>query len=150
MSNLFKVSEAASLALHAMLLISASPGQSLTTGQMASAMQASEAHLAKVLQRLTRVGLVRSTRGPKGGFVLGKPSDSICLLDIYEAVEGPLAATTCLLGRPICGGHDHCMLGGFLESVGEQARRHLAGTRLSDLTQGGPGRHEAAQENHPD
>jgi Rrf2 family protein len=150
MSNLFRVSEAASLALHAMLFISACPDHSVTTRDMASAMQASEAHLAKVLQRLARVGLVRSTRGPKGGFVLGKSPDSILLLDIYEAIEGPLVATTCLLGRPICGGRDRCMLGGLLESIDKQARQHFAGTRLSDLTKEGPRQNEATQENHPD
>jgi Rrf2 family protein len=86
MSNLFKVSEAASLALHAMLHIVANPNRPVSTREIASGMHASEAHLAKVLQRLARVGLARSTRGPKGGFVLGRPAETITLLDVYEAI----------------------------------------------------------------
>ena len=134
MSNLFKVSEAASLAIHGMILMAQSPAKPLSAKDMASGLEASEAHLAKVLQRLGRAGLVRSTRGPKGGFVLGKPPDAITLLDIYEAIEGPLETIACLLGRPICGGGQLCCMGGLLQTVGEQVRQHLARTRLLDLT----------------
>ena len=148
MSNLFKVSEAASLAIHSMILMAEAPKGPLSAKEIASGMDASEAHLSKVLQRLGKAGLVRSTRGPKGGFVLGKPADSIALLDIYEAIEGPLETVTCLLGKPICGGGERCCMGGLLQVVGEQVRQHLAKTKLSDLSHGGLKSH-ADQENHP-
>jgi len=135
MSNLFRVSEAASLAIHGMILMAESRETPLSAKEMASGLQASEAHLAKVLQRLGKAGLANSTRGPKGGFVLGKPADAVTLLDIYEAIEGPLETIACLLGRPICGGGQLCCMGGLLQSVGEQVRQHMANTRLSVLIQ---------------
>ena len=79
------------------------------------------------------MGLVEATRGPKGGFRLAKPGSEISLLQVYEAIEGPLADTTCLLGEPICRG-DKCILGGLLETVNRQVREYLASTTLADLT----------------
>jgi len=149
MSNIFKVSQAASLAIHAMMLMASSHHKPLSTKEIALTMDASEAHLAKVLQRLGHVGLVKSERGPKGGFTLGKPADAITLLDIYEAIEGPFAVRTCLLGRPICDGGQKCFLGGLMQSIGEQVRRHLTGTRLSELASGGTDGHGAKQEATP-
>ena len=133
MSNLLKVSEAASLALHATVLLAANGNRTLSTKEMASRLRASEAHLAKVLQCLRKVGLVDATRGPKGGFCLARSGDDISLLELYETIEGPLADTVCLLGQPVCRGKE-CILGGLLETVNRQAREYLAGTTLSDLT----------------
>lgn len=45
-------------------------------------------YLAKALQALSRGGLVESTSGPRGGYILAKPADEITILDIVNAVEG--------------------------------------------------------------
>jgi Rrf2 family protein len=133
MSSILRISEAASLALHSMVLLAASPDRLIPTREIASGLHVSEAHLSKVLQRLARVGLVKSTRGPKGGFMLGKAGDEVSLLDVYESIEGPLMPTKCLFDAQICGG-EKCILGGLLETVDKQVREYLAETRLSELT----------------
>ncbi len=133
MSGVLRVSEAASLALHSMTLLAANPGHSIPTREMASRFHGSEAHLSKVLQRLTKAGLVESTRGPKGGFAIGRPADKITLLDVYESIEGTLVPCECLLSVPVCEGNG-CILGGILETVDKQIREYMAKTRLSDLT----------------
>ena len=133
MSNLVNMSEAASLALHAMVLLSTNSGKQVSTREIASRLHASEVHLSKVLQRLAKVGLVDSTRGPGGGFKLGKPGEQISLLEVYEAIEGALTPTYCLLGTPICRG-EKCILGDLLEMVNRETREYLAGTSLSELT----------------
>ncbi len=133
MANLLKISEAASLALHTMVYLAANDGRLVTTHEIGELLRVSEAHLAKVLQRLARVRLVDSTRGPKGGFCLAKAGDDISLLEVYEAIEGPLQDSVCLLGKPVCQG-DKCILGDLLETVNQLAREYLAGTTLSDLT----------------
>ena len=133
MSNMLKMSEAASLALHSVLLLAANPDRSIPAREIASKFHVSEAHLSKVLQRLTRVGLVKSTRGPKGGFMLGKTAAEISLLDVYESIEGPFVPCKCLLGNRICGSEKCCILGELLETVDEQIRNYLAETKLSRL-----------------
>ncbi len=47
-------------------------------------------YLVKILQQLVRTGVLRSKRGPRGGFFLARPAEHITLLQIVEAVDGPL------------------------------------------------------------
>ena len=133
---MLKISDAANLALHAMSVLAATkgPGQASVT-RLAERLGVSEHHLAKVMQRLSKVGLVRSRRGPKGGFSLGRPADEILLMEVFEAIEGPIPERTCLLGRKVCKG-DHCLLGDLIHSVNEQVREHLTRTRLSEMRTG--------------
>jgi Rrf2 family protein len=133
MAGALKMSEATTLALHTMVYLAGSPDHPASAREVAEHFQASEAHLAKVLQRLGKAGLVHSTRGPHGGFTLAKDPSGVTLLDVYEAIEGRLEVTGCLFDPPICGGGT-CILGGLALSVNKQVRDHLAGTRLSDLT----------------
>ncbi|MBM3336012.1 Rrf2 family transcriptional regulator [Candidatus Sumerlaeota bacterium] len=147
MSNILRVSEAASLAIHASLIMAGSAGESVGNRQMATLMGASEAHLAKVLQRLARVGLVKSARGPKGGFVLAKAPTDITILEIYEAIEGPLGAVTCLLGRPVCGGGDKCFMGDLLHDLGGRIKAHMGRMKLSALVANGWGKDAVSPKN---
>ena len=133
MPKMLNISEAASLALHAMVLLAAHPEQRLAAGEIASELQASEAHLSKVLQRLARAGLVSSARGPKGGFVLRRKREEITLLEVFEAVDGPFPAGKCLLGLTACPA-TRCILGGVVEAVNQRVRSYLARTRLSKLS----------------
>lgn len=106
--------------------------QRLTNQEMAELLGASVHHLAKVMRRLAKVGLVDSIRGPQGGFVLGKPAKNIILLDIYEAIEGPVERVGCLFQNPVCDGGS-CILGRAVESVHEQLRDYLDNTTLDKL-----------------
>jgi len=120
------------LAMHAVVLLAARPGQRLCTARMAETLGASEAHLAKVMQRLGRAGLVRSARGRGGGFVLARRPERISLLEVYQAVEGPVPTGGCLFEKPVCSGQ-RCILGSLVARVNRQAREYLARTMLSDL-----------------
>jgi Rrf2 family protein len=131
-STILRISDAVTLGLHAMVLLAADREDHLSAGEMARRLSASEAHLAKVLQRLAREGLVRSIRGPHGGFRLARACDEVTLLEVYEAIEGPLTESICLLEAPVCGG-ESCLLGGLIATVNRQVREHLAETRLCDL-----------------
>ena len=47
-------------------------------------------YLLKILQQLVRANVLRSKRGPRGGFSLSKPANKISMLEIIEAVDGPM------------------------------------------------------------
>ncbi len=49
-------------------------------------------YLLKILQQLVRANILRSKRGPRGGFLLAKPTSKITMLEIVEAVDGPLVS----------------------------------------------------------
>ncbi len=133
MSSLIGMSEAAALALHAMTYIASEDGRISSTRKIASALKVSEAHLSKVLQRLGKAGLIKSIRGPSGGFTFRKEAQSISLLDIYEAIEGTYRAKKCLFDYPRCKGNK-CLLGGLLLSVDSTVRSYLANTTLAELS----------------
>ena len=130
--DMLRLSEAASLALHTMVYLSANPEGQSSTREIAQELNVSEAHLSKVLQRLSRYGLVNSIRGPKGGFSIAPGRDKASLLDIYEAIEGPIPDRKCFRTTSICTGK-HCIFGNLLEDVNKQVKDYLAETSLPDL-----------------
>ncbi len=132
MSSMLKISEAAVLALHGMAFLAEDPDKLSSTKEIATKLRVSEAHLSKVLQRLTKAGLVKSMRGPKGGFMLARTSSEISLLEVYESIEGKLVSSECLFGDPVYN-TDECILGGLLGSIDRQVRDYLTGTKLSEL-----------------
>lgn len=133
MPKVMQISEAASLGLHSMALLASKPETIFSVREIASKIQVSEAHLSKVLQRLAKVGLVKSNRGPKGGFVLGKKGNEITLLEVYEAIDGPLTSSKCLFEAPICSG-SQCIFGDLLLTTNNRYRAYLEGMKLSELT----------------
>jgi Rrf2 family protein len=133
MPKIMKISEAASLALHGMAYLATHPSETTSVKEMAARLFVSEAHLSKVLQRLAHVGLVRSNRGPKGGFSLERKSVEITLLEIYEAIEGPLVSNSCLFDKPICTGRQ-CIFGDLLKTTNTRYKAYLEGMKLSELT----------------
>ncbi len=131
MSEAVRFSEAAALGMHAMALLADRPGRWVSLREIAEALSVSENHLAKVLQRLVRRGLLTSTRGPRGGFRLAVDGGEVTLLDVYEAIEGPYRVRGCMFAHPRCEGD--CIVGGLIGSVNRQVKETLASASLSDL-----------------
>lgn len=131
MKNIIQLSEAASLAFHGMGLL-ASHGQRMSIHEIALLTGSSEAHLSKVFQRLVKEGMVRSVRGPGGGFVLSKAPESVTLLDIYYAIEGEPSSGTCLLRSGSCPFRT-CLFGGLIGDLTERFLEHLRKTTLADV-----------------
>ncbi len=133
MSSFVKMSEAASLAFHTAAYLAQRHGRIVSTHEMARALGASENHLSKVLQRLVHTGLVGSTRGPRGGFQIRSDWRKMRLMEIFEAVEGPLTPSRCLLGLPVCKGN-RCALGFVIHKTDEAVRKCLSGTTLAEMS----------------
>lgn len=130
---MLKISDAVNLAFHAMLLLSTKPkAEQVSVQELAATLRVSDNHLSKVMQRLSKAGLVGSRRGPRGGFYLVKDPASVRLSEIYVIIEGPIPAAACLLEKPLCEGQC-CLLGNLLSSVHNQIRDHLDGTTLQDV-----------------
>lgn len=131
MTKIVTISEAASLAIHAMVLIARS-NKSLNVNHIAQQMSASRNHLAKVMQRLVKDGFVKSTRGPAGGFVLNKSPEEITLLSIFESIEGPVEFTGCPLNQKVCA-MGQCLMEGVIEEATLLVINHFSRKKLSDL-----------------
>lgn len=131
MGNILRISDAASIGLHAMCVIARNSEESSSVKSMAEIMGISANHLSKVLQRLVKADLLTSIKGYNGGFFLAKEPKEISFLDIYEAIDGSFNPTNCLLHRSNnCG---KCIMGGFVKSINKQARDYFSNTKLSDV-----------------
>jgi Rrf2 family protein len=64
--------------------------------------------MAKVLQRLARKGLLASHQGTRGGYELARPSATISVADVIQAVDGPLTVTACSADDHACGQYSKC------------------------------------------
>ncbi len=133
MSGVVAVSEAVSLAFHGMGLLAS--GKRMSAKEMAEAVNVSEAHLAKVFQKLVKEGLVTSVRGPGGGFQLARDPGEISLFHIYTAIEGVPKHDYCLLHSERCpfGG---CIFGSLLGKMTDEFVEYLKNTTLKDLQRG--------------
>ncbi len=131
MAKLVHFSEAASLALHAMVLIAKADGH-INVNSLASEMGASRNHLAKVLQQLVKHNFLKSVRGPSGGFAMNKPTDKISILEIYEAIEGRIDTPECPLDRKICP-FDKCLMNGLVTDVTLQFKKYFQEQSLEDF-----------------
>ena len=132
MNNFLNISGSAVLAFHAVVFMSKHPERMFSTNVIAKSLDVSEAHLHKVFQRLVKMGIVRSTRGPKGGLKIKKPLNQISLLDVYQAVEGPFQPDNCLMETPVCK-NEKCILGDVLHNVNYQVMDYLSKTKLSQV-----------------
>jgi len=106
---------------------------------IARKLEASSHHLAKIMRKLVNAGFVGSQRGPLGGFQLRVEACDVRLLQIHEAVEGPIPQGRCLLRRTACRGSP-CPLGIRLCTIQEQLRDCLAGMTLAEFSRGLEGR----------
>jgi Rrf2 family protein len=132
MAGVLKISEAAAMGLHAGLYLAGNRGRAVTTREMAETLKVSEHHLAKVMGRLVKEGLVNSERGPSGGFRLGRDADEITLLEVYEAIDGSIRGEGCLLDEAVCEA-EHCLLGDLIGRLNTEVRQYLAQAKLSQF-----------------
>ncbi|HET8612269.1 MAG TPA: SUF system Fe-S cluster assembly regulator [Sphingomonas sp.] len=100
----------------------------------------------KLMGRLAGAGLLGSTRGSGGGFVLARAADAISLADIVEAVEGPIALTCCIEERHDCALERTCQVRPHWGVVNEAVRDAFARVSLANLAESPPARAETAVE----
>jgi Rrf2 family iron-sulfur cluster assembly transcriptional regulator len=120
--------------LRGMLYMARQPlGQVCLVSQVAAAEELPESYLAKIFQDLARSRLLISHRGAKGGFSLVDDPQEINLLQIIEAVEGPIALAPCLDIREGCDRVNLCEIYDALDSAQAQMISVLESTTLADL-----------------
>ena len=104
-----QLTRAADYAVRVMIHLAGLPPQTRTSrAELASAAECPEQFLSKVLQNLTRAGLVVSHRGNTGGFELAAIHRNATVLEIVEAIEGPLRLNLCLTADQACARQGWC------------------------------------------
>jgi Rrf2 family protein len=121
-------------ALKGLIFLANQPRERLAlVSEISKAQKIPETYLAKIFQRLSKAGLLRSARGLNGGFSLGRPAAEITMKHVIEALEGPIALNRCLIRKGECEEEDRCPLYDVLEEAQERFLEVLDRTTMEDL-----------------
>jgi FeS assembly SUF system regulator len=108
----------------------------INAGQLAEETGIPLPTVQKLVSKLSAAGLLRSVRGAGGGFKLARPAAAVSLADVIEAIEGPIAMTSCVeTGKHDCALEGSCKVQPHWAVVNGAVRGALAGVSLMSLTQ---------------
>lgn len=131
---MLRLSKKADYALIAMTHLTVKPGSS-SAREIAEQFDIPIELMAKVLQRLTRRGLLASQQGTRGGYQLAKAASAITIADVIQAIDGPVAVTACSAHAERCGQFAKCNVRDPLWKIREIIVSALRTTTVSELAQ---------------
>ncbi len=104
------LSKTSQYAVRAVLYIAIHGKKDKKTGvsEIAEALDIPKYYLAKILRKLASSGIIRSVKGPRGGYYLNSNSDRCALIDIIDVMEGRSNLEQCALGLQICSPDHPC------------------------------------------
>jgi Rrf2 family protein len=100
---------------------------------LAAATEVPETYLRKILNELVRGGVLRSTRGKRGGFQLAVPAKRLTLLAVVGRFDRITGRRRCILGRPECSDTNPCPMHARWRSTAEQIARFVGETTVADV-----------------
>src|ERR1700727_1273849 len=112
-----------------------SESPSLSAKDIAEAYHIPPQLLAKILQRLTKVGLLRSHAGMNGGYALSRNARDISAFEVIRAIDGPLFITSCITLHGSCDLTDSCTIKEPLRRVNDSISDVLKNIRIADLVE---------------
>jgi Rrf2 family transcriptional regulator, iron-sulfur cluster assembly transcription factor len=120
-------------AVTAMLDLALHQGQGpINLSDISSRQGISLSYLEQLFSRLRKQGLVSSSRGPGGGYALGREAAEISVSDVIRAVDETVDATRCH-GQKNCHGEDRCLTHDLWEELSQQITGFLSGISLASL-----------------
>ena len=94
--------------------------------------------LAKILQKLTKIGLLQSLPGTNGGYKLARSANSITALEVIRAIDGPIILTSCFTDHGECEQSEKCTVREPLRKVHEGILQLLNTITISDMSKDEP------------
>jgi len=103
--------------------------------EIAARQEISLSYLEQLFAKLRRAGIVRSVRGPGGGYMLAYPAEEMRIADVILAVDEPMHATRCSPGAPMgCTGlARRCQTHDLWEELGRQIQLYLSSVSVADV-----------------
>ncbi len=124
-------------AIRCVLYLSRKQGYVTMVDEISREMCIPKSFLAKILQRLTRSSIVKSFRGVKGGFQVARPPREITLLDVIEAIQGPVGMNVCAIDKRACRLSGSCTVHPVWVEARKQVEQFLGSKNFAQLA-GGP------------
>ena len=103
------------------------------TEAIAEALEIPRNYLSKILHRLARQGVLQSTRGRGGGFLLTRPPKDLPIIDVVGLFDQISPGRRCLLGRPVCSDATACDAHAAWKDMSERVAVFFRKTTVGDL-----------------
>lgn len=110
----------------------------MALAEIAERQSISLSYLEQLFSKMRRAGLVKSARGPGGGYTLAVQPDDIRISEVISAVDEPIRTTSCTPGSSAgcLGTGSRCMTHGLWEELGHQIYGYLSSVSLADVCAG--------------
>jgi len=129
-----QITRQADYAVRAVLhLAKMEPNQRAATSQIAKEQRIPPSFLAKIISQLSIAGLLQTSRGARGGVTLAREPGKITLLEVIEAIDGPIMLNECVGENSICTFDDDCPLRPVWCEAQEELVNRLKGTNFQQL-----------------
>jgi Rrf2 family protein len=107
--------------------------QRVATSTVAKEMKIPASFLAKIISQLSIAGLLHTSRGARGGVSLAREPKEISVLDVVEAIDGPILLNECVGSNKPCTFEDECLVHPIWVEVQESLVKRLRATRFDVL-----------------
>ena len=135
---MFRLSKGAEYAIRGILHLSSKPSNTVVfIDEIAEAEEVPRAYLAKIFQVLLKKGFLRSKRGPGGGFNLVRDAKDITMLDVIEAMEGPISLNDCMISVGFCEREKRCPIHDVWRESQKRLKDFLSNSNFADLAVAG-------------
>ena len=108
--------------------------QRSATSTVAREMKIPPSFLAKIISQLSIAGLLHTSRGARGGVTLARDASEISMLDVVEAIDGPILLNECVGDPGNCSFIDDCLAHPIWMEVQETLVKRLRETKFDQLT----------------
>ncbi len=103
--------------------------------QIAKSQQISEKYISRLIIKLRKAGMVSSIRGAKGGYRIAQTPETLTLLEILEAMEGPVSIVGCVRHPGSCKVTEECAAREIWCTLNEEIRSSMAKVTLREIVE---------------
>ena len=129
-----QITRQADYALRAILYLARlDPGEKAATSQIAKEQQIPPSFLAKIISQLSIAGIIQTSRGARGGVNLARNPEEISLLDVVEAIDGPVTLNECVNNPSTCSFGDNCPIHSIFCDAQAQLVKNLSEATFDKL-----------------
>jgi len=133
-----QITRQADYAVRAVLHLARNGDQRTATSLIAEEQKIPASFLAKIISQLSIAGFLHTSRGARGGVTLARPPRDITLLEVVEAIDGPIQLNECVGNKGSCSFEDNCPLRPVWCDAQEELVNKLKGTNFADMLVNAP------------
>lgn len=135
---MFRLSSKSRYGLRAVIELALHPkGEPVQVRLISERQKVSPRYIEQIFRRLKQAGLITTVRGPSGGYLLGREAGVITVLEVIQAIEGPITlCPPCSDGDYLCRAIEKCLKTSIFEKAQKTLTDCLRSTTVADLIRG--------------